>query len=257
MSKNLVEEYKVQMQADIPDLWARIEASLPEKELKIEEKASCMESKADDSNVVSFDDAKKKVKKTQNKTAKMRKWIYTLSGVAVAGIAMLIVLPFVRDSRIENATQSMVSEEAKVKSGSKKSDKAKEDLYMLGDATAADESSGATGGSFAETINNDIDAYVQDTRDVMTSADMAETEEEVAIDIVYSGVTCELVSVDKSLGKYLYEVRVSACESDEDLIDDTIYIESKSSIFDSEDEIIVDLAFEKDVDGKSIYSIVD
>lgn len=60
MSKSLTTEYKTVMQEEVPDLWARIEASLPEKELS--------------KKVVSIEEARdKKVAELETKRKKNKK----------------------------------------------------------------------------------------------------------------------------------------------------------------------------------------
>lgn len=270
MSKSLVEEYKVQMQADIPDLWARIEASLPEKELNIEKSHEVDNSQI--ANVVDFAEAKKNAEKTkevaaskkkekQKKSTKFRKVMYSLSGVAVAGIAMLIVLPFINDSRVSDATQyeAVAADDSGEKSSTSKKDKKSQNMdEIYADASAmAEESAMATDCDEAIYSGSRADAegLYSTTDNALEEFDSDEVAEFLSS---YEGVTCEFVSVDRVSGKYLYEVEVTACESDDKLAGNIIYIESDEKILKSGEEITADLYLIEVQDGeKCIYSVVD
>ena len=83
MNKSLEYEYKHNMQTDIPDLWARIDASLPEKVISFESKTDSLNA----NDIVKITDAKSKNKKKKNKA------VYYISGVAAACLAGAVIIP--------------------------------------------------------------------------------------------------------------------------------------------------------------------
>ena len=98
MNKNLEKEYKNYIESDLPDLWSRIEMSLPEKnnaEVKntrtnVNEEIinkSNDESDVTDSNVITFNeniDEKQSYSTSKRKKKTKRQWISIMSGVAAA-----------------------------------------------------------------------------------------------------------------------------------------------------------------------------
>ena len=74
MSKNLEIEYKSNIEAELPDLWARIEKELPEREI------------TNDNNVVSF------VTRTEQNKKKKTPWA-VYSAVGVAAVVFVIAIP--------------------------------------------------------------------------------------------------------------------------------------------------------------------
>jgi len=265
MSKSLTEEYKVQMQKDIPDLWARIEASLPEKDLNINNNSEKVEA---DSNVVEFTakDASKDVKKKKNKkNVKLRRMIYSMSGVAVAGIAIAILIPFISDDRISNSINAKADSVAQESSKSDRSSKS--DKTPAAEAESADEAMEVS--EYFTGVKGDSKltfAPIESYRNEMNSATDAEAAaQDESVDSIspeayeysseYTGVTYKYVSYDVVDDKYYYEVEVIKCDSDDDLVGHTLTIESDTRFMAHNDVLTNDLFLIEVVGEDIIYCI--
>lgn len=96
MSKNLENEYKDLMNKEIPDLWARIESSLPEKNNKVSEKIAENISSRSDRNIGAIPN---KSVIEYNRGRKKKKWyknpkVLSICGAAAAAVlAIAIMLP--------------------------------------------------------------------------------------------------------------------------------------------------------------------
>lgn len=252
MSKNLVDEYKVQMQADIPDLWARIEASLPEKELKIDNVQA-------NNNVVVL--APEKKKKEKQKKAMLRKMIYSFSGVAVAAIALLVVLPFFEDSRAYDKSELAIESNHKSQDKSSKSKKDK-DKNAATNYVVAEEATASTATDDIPEVGyagskGDVDGtFINESTETAEALQDYEYEAEFEYSSSYSGVTCDVISVEPSGDRYVYKVEVTACKSEKELAGKIIYIETKEDILETGKEIECDIfLIEVEGDDKCIYSI--
>ncbi len=85
MSKSLETEYKNAVLNDLPDLWSRIEASLPDIQNK--NNTNCSDKEATDT--IQKDDYSKKVDK---KKKKIKPWLFAVVPMAAAGICVVIPL---------------------------------------------------------------------------------------------------------------------------------------------------------------------
>ena len=240
MSKSLTTEYKTVMQEEVPDLWARIEASLPEKDLS--------------NKVVSIEEARgKKVAELETKrkkNKKIMKFVYSMSGVAVAGIAIAVLIPFIADSNARNnaaikATQSKQSF-ASDNAGSSKSENAFVNEMALAD-TEAEES-------------YDDYAYRADVvaggiaEPGVTVNDAVTTESDSALLTDCQGVTIEYLGNTKVSGIAVTKVKVTECESNPELEGMTLYVDNIEDA-ESVDGEIFDLTLDMQIDGVNIYSI--
>lgn len=107
MSKNLENEYRQHMNTEIPDLWARIESALPEKNNDSTEKIVEFSNKSNVKNVV-------KKKKTKAKV------ISIVSGLVVAAAAAVIIIPSVLNGNLSKSEEKATVKEKSEKSGHKK-----------------------------------------------------------------------------------------------------------------------------------------
>lgn len=240
MSKSLTTEYKTVMQEEVPDLWARIEASLPEKELS--------------KKVVSIEEARDKkvaeLETKRKKNKKIMKFVYSMSGVAVAGIAIAVLIPFIADSNARNnaaikATQSKESFAAD-NAGSNKSENAFVNEMALAD-TEAEES-------------YDDYAYRADVvaggiaEPGVTVNDAVTTESDSALLTDCQGVTIEYLGNTKVSGIEVAKIKVTECESNPELEGMTLYVDNIEDA-ESVDGEIFDLTLDVQIDGVNIYSI--
>ena len=94
MSKNFEEEYKNMVQAEVPDLWGRIEAGLREKEVKATPEtvsAPVEATKAPEQATVTGESVKAPAKK-KNVIFKILPWV---GGIAAAALILIIAIPTV------------------------------------------------------------------------------------------------------------------------------------------------------------------
>lgn len=90
MSKNFEEAYKAEVQQNIPDLWNRIESSLPEK--TVVKECAAAEPAADFAPVNQAANENKEIKKTKKKNPYA--WIKWAS-LAAAGLLVVVMIPAV------------------------------------------------------------------------------------------------------------------------------------------------------------------
>ncbi len=246
MSKSLTTQYKTVMQEEVPDLWARIEASLPEKEIS--------------NKVVSITEAKENIKELQadkkkaeletkrKKNKKIVKFVYSMSGVAVAGIAIAILIPFIADSNARNnaAFQAAKSKET-FTSSSTKGDKESDTMAE----SIAEEAAADLG------VNDDVDYdYRSDAvAGAFGEPEMALTDSDM-VNLLsdYEGVTFEYLGEKKISGRSVCEIIVIECQSNPELKDQILYVNDMKDA-DTGVEYTYDLYLDTLIDGMSIYSL--
>lgn len=241
MSKSLTTEYKTVMQEEVPDLWARIEASLPEKDLS--------------NKVVSIEEARgKKVAELETKrkkNKKIMKFVYSMSGVAVAGIAIAVLIPFIADSNARN--------NAAIKAAQSK------EFFAAGDAGSSNKSENAVISEMALADSEAAESYDDYAyrADVVaggiaepgvTVNDAVTTESDSAILTDCQGVTIEYLGNTKVSGIAVTKVKVTECESNPELEGMTLYVDNIEDA-ESVDGEIFDLTLDMQIDGVNIYSI--
>ncbi len=91
MSKKLEESYKSMMAEEVPDLWNRIEKNLPEKTPNIT-------TAKPEGQVIEFKSIKRAPEGSIRKIERKNRWA-RLSGLAVACLALLIVIPVVINTK--------------------------------------------------------------------------------------------------------------------------------------------------------------
>lgn len=159
MSKNLEKEYSQYIDQQIPDLWNRIEAALPEKNVAktvTETIDNNIDNKTDD-KIVKFEKANKKAKKPNTKI------ISIFSGIAVAMIAGIVIVPTILNNsglKSETAATSAREESISNKDNNKKSSKNK-DKNMYLDAAMTNDAECATADEAVE--SDDYTAYDNDS----------------------------------------------------------------------------------------------
>lgn len=96
MSRNLENEYREMMHQDLPDLWARIEAALPEKVSATEESFIIDNTVSNTENIVSEKNTVTEKKSVAEKIAAFpRSKFYKYTGIAAACIVGALVIPVV------------------------------------------------------------------------------------------------------------------------------------------------------------------
>lgn len=168
MSKSLEYEYKSYIESDIPDIWARIESSLPEKNVSADEDAS--QSAQVQTTVAEF------VKERKKK--KSRAKIVSIScGILAACAAAVIVMPAVLSGNLNKSSDAATATESsseKHSSKQKKSDSAKKDKSEMMQSDSADMEAEA-GASFYEAFD---DADIDQVKDMFTNKESVRAEEE-------------------------------------------------------------------------------
>lgn len=245
MSKNLEQEYKLHIETEIPDLWARIESSLPEKNVTPVAE--------DTAKVVEFNNIKTKKKKKLN-----AKVVTIASGVMVAGLAGLIILPSLFNGSLRSndavshremamdAVADSADESASEEKASNRKDKGSDDFFGLNiknDTAAADAAPAEEMYEEAACETADAEAYY-DYSDDISEADAGANSEANSEDLYADDNAVNAALNDASIDeRALYFIRQYGSDGklnfqDGELLRDIKEINANNGICITSDDIL-------------------
>lgn len=260
MSKSLTDEYKIVMQEEVPDLWARIEASLPEKNLNNDLNKKDLNINKSCNNVIDISEVRDKKTDTlelkRKKNKKIMKFVYSMSGVAVAGIAIAILIPFISDSndRTKAALQANKTKDFYVSDNAKDTTSKSEAAVTV----AADEATINSDSNYEfEDYSSRADqaAGISEETTILDGYDNSEAvNDETGLLNYYKDVTFEYLGEAKMGNIKVYEIMVIECNDNPELLGLVIYVDDIKGL-ETEDVSTYDLSLVETVDGVNIYSL--